>query len=83
MPRLTRKLTAILITLALFCEMVAKRPQPPTDKYVAALQGEPILSSLLYELPDGHADLGATWVVRTKDHAYVWVFHPRAICYGR
>jgi hypothetical protein len=59
-----------------FCELVAKRPQPPTDKYVAALQVEPIISSVLYELPDGHADLGATWVVRTKDHAYVWVFHP-------
>jgi hypothetical protein len=59
-----------------FCELVEERPQPPIDKYVAALQGEPIVSSLLYELPDGHAGLGATWVVRTREHAYVWVFRP-------
>ena len=58
-----------------FCEIVAERPKPPLDKYVAALQGDPIISALLYELPDGHAGLGATLVIRTKDHAYAWVFH--------
>ena len=59
-----------------FCELVAERPQSPIDKYIAASQNDPIISSLLYELPDGHAGLGATWVVRTKDNAYVWVLHP-------
>ena len=57
-----------------FCEMVAKKPQRPVVKHVAEWQGEPIISSLLYELPDGHAGFRATWMVRTKDHAYV--LHP-------
>jgi hypothetical protein len=59
-----------------FCEVMVVRPQPQIDRYLAAIQDETIISSLLYELPDGHAGLGATWVVRTKGHAYVWVLHP-------
>lgn len=57
-----------------WCELIAQRPLAPVEKYSAVLQGEPIISSLLYEVPDGHAGLRATWMVRTKDHAYV--LHP-------
>ncbi|HEV2829590.1 MAG TPA: hypothetical protein VGW76_18470 [Pyrinomonadaceae bacterium] len=56
------------------CELIAQRPLAPVEKYSAVLQGEPIISSVLYELPDGHAGFRATWMVRTKDHAYV--LHP-------
>src|SRR6266498_2855751 len=59
-----------------FCEVVAKKPQPPVAKHVTEWKGDPIISSILVELPDGHADMGASWAVRTKDHAYLWVFHP-------
>jgi hypothetical protein len=59
-----------------FCEVVAKKPQPPVAKHVAEWQGDPIISSMLIELPDGHAEMGASWAVRTKDQAYLWVFHP-------
>lgn len=58
------------------CELIAQRPLLQVEKHVAALQGDPIISSMLFELPDGHAGLAATWIVRTKDHSYVWVFHP-------
>ena len=28
------------------------------------------------QLPDGHADMIAIWLIRTKDQAYFWGFHP-------
>jgi hypothetical protein len=128
MPRLTRKLTAVLLTLALgvlaatlwlglrfrdapsnpsrpgvceewkrsevvnqglgwdltymsvlkrtglcsgspICEEWAK-PQPPIHKHFTQWQGDPIISSMEIELPDGHAGMAIMWLIRTKDHAY-------------
>jgi hypothetical protein len=57
------------------CELIAQRSLPQVEKPVADLQGDPIISSMLFELPDGHAGLAATWVVRTKDHSYISVFY--------
>ncbi len=59
-----------------YCEMAAQRPPPPVNKYFAEWQGDPIVSSILIELPDGHADMMATWLIRTKEQAYWWGFHP-------
>lgn len=59
-----------------FCEMVEKKPRPPVIKYLSEWQGAPLLSSILIELPDGHADMMAIWAVRTKDEAYVLGFYP-------
>ena len=62
-----------------FCEVLANKPQPPIDEQVAALQRDLIISSLLFELPDGHAGMAATWIVRTKDQAFVWVFQGQSV----
>lgn len=59
-----------------YCEMAAEKPQPPVNKHFADWQGDPIVSSILIELPDGHADMEATWLIRTREHAYWWGFHP-------
>ena len=60
----------------LFCEMAAAKPQPPVNQHFAEWQREPIVSSMLIELPDGHADMTALWLIRTREQAYWWTFHP-------
>jgi hypothetical protein len=60
----------------LYCQFAAEKPQPPVNKLFAEWQGDPIVSSMLIELPDGHADMMAAWLIRTKEHAYWWGFHP-------
>jgi hypothetical protein len=60
----------------LYCEFAAQKPQPPVNRLFAEWQGDPIISSVLIELPDGHADMMAWWLIRTKEHAYWWGFHP-------
>lgn len=60
----------------LFCQIVEIKSQPPVNKFFAEWQHEPIVSSILVELPDGHADMAAIWLVRTKQQAYWWTFHP-------
>lgn len=57
------------------CDEWAK-PAPPIQKHISEWQGDPIISSMEIELPDGHASMGAFWFVRTKDHAYYWGFYP-------
>jgi hypothetical protein len=57
----------------MYCEEWAK-PEPPIHKYFAEWQGEPIISSMEIELPDGHAGYGIIWFIRTKEHAYSWTF---------
>jgi hypothetical protein len=59
-----------------YCGVATEKPQPPVNKYFAEWQGDSIVSSILIELPDGHADMMAIWLVRTKEHAYWWGFHP-------
>ena len=59
-----------------YCEVASLKPQPPVHKHFAEWKGEPIDSSILVELSDGHAAMFAIWLIRTKDHAYVWTFHP-------
>jgi len=60
----------------LYCEYAAEKKQPPVNKHFSEWQGEPIVSSMLIELPDGHASIDALWLIRTKDKAYWWYFHP-------
>jgi hypothetical protein len=60
----------------IYCEVAAEKPQPPVNKHFAEWEGDPIVSSILIELPDGHADMMAMWLIRTKEHAYWWGFHP-------
>lgn len=60
----------------LFCEIAEIKPQPPVNKQFAEWQHEPVVSSILVEMPDGHADMWAIWLVRTKYGAYWWTFHP-------
>lgn len=60
----------------LYCEIAPAKPQPPVNKHFAEWQGEPIVSSILIELPDGHADMRGLWLVRTTNQAYWWTFHP-------
>jgi hypothetical protein len=48
------------------------RSIPPFDKLAAEWQGDPITSSILIEGPDGHAGMGALWLIRTKGQAYWW-----------
>ena len=57
------------------CEVWAT-VEPPIQKHVVEWQGDPIVSSMEIELPDGHADMIALWFIRTKDHAYYWAFYP-------
>lgn len=57
------------------CEEWAK-PAPPIDKHLSEWQGDPIISSMEIELPDGHAGMAAFWFIRTKDQAYFWTFYP-------
>ena len=59
-----------------YCEFAAARPQPPVDKHFAEWQRSPFISSILIETPDGHADMQAAWLIRTKDQAYWSRFHP-------
>ena len=59
-----------------YCEFAAARHQPPVDKYFAEWRREPFISSILIELPDGHADMQALWLIRTKEQAYWSWFHP-------
>ena len=58
-----------------FCEIVARKPQPPVGEKIAEWQDDPIISSMLIELPGGHAGMAATWAIRTRDHAYLWAFN--------
>ena len=60
----------------LYCEIAAQKPQPPVDKLFAEWQGDPIVSSILIELPDGHADMAASWLIRTTKQAFWWKYHP-------
>ena len=60
----------------IFCEFSTQKPQQPVNKYFAEWKGAPIVSSMLVELPDGHAAMFALWLIRTKDQAYWWYFHP-------
>jgi hypothetical protein len=60
----------------LYCEFAAAKPQPPVHKYFAEWQGDTPISSILIELPDGHADMSALWLIRTKEQAYWFKFHP-------
>ena len=59
-----------------YCEYAAAKPQPPVNKHFAEWTDGTIISSILIELPDGHADLEPWWFIRTKDKAYWWSFHP-------
>ena len=59
----------------IYCEIAAIKPQPPVHKRFAEWKGEPIVSSILIELP-GHASMVASWLIRTKDEAYFWGFDP-------
>ena len=61
-----------------YCEIASLKPQPPVHKHFAEWTGEPIVSSILLELSDGHAAMFAIWLIRTKNHAYFWTFHPEA-----
>lgn len=56
-----------------YCAEWAK-PQLPVEKYLAEWQGEPIISSMEIELPDGHAGYGIIWLIRSQEHAYSWTF---------
>ena len=58
-----------------YCEVAAVKPQPPVHKQFAEWQGEAIVSSILIELP-GHASMVASWLIRTKDEAYLGEFDP-------
>ena len=55
------------------CDEWAK-PQPPIHKHFAEWQGDPIVSSMEIELFDGHAGMDMIWLIRTRDHAYYWLF---------
>jgi hypothetical protein len=58
-----------------YCEIATIKPQPPVHKHFAEWKGQPIISSILIELP-GHACMVAWWLIRTKDEAYFWEFDP-------
>jgi hypothetical protein len=60
----------------LYCDIASTKPQPPVHQHFAEWKGDPIVSSILIELPDGHAAMFAMWFIRTKDQAYVRTFHP-------
>ena len=60
----------------LYCEFASQKPQPPVNKYLSEWQGGPLVSSMLIELPDGHAAMQALWLIRTKEKAYWGYFHP-------
>jgi hypothetical protein len=64
-----------LCTRSALCEQWAK-PAPPIQKHISEWQGDPIISSIEIEVPDGHASMAALWFIRTKDQAYYWGFHP-------
>lgn len=64
-----------LCTRSALCEGWAK-PAPPIHNYLSEWQGDPIISSIEIELPDGHASMAALWLIRTKDQAYYYVFYP-------
>jgi hypothetical protein len=61
----------------IYCEIAAAKPQPPVDKLFAEWQGSPFISSILIEIPDGHADMQAWWLIRTNEQAYWSWFHPQ------
>ena len=48
----------------------------PIYKHISEWQGDPIISSIEFEFPDGHASMVAWWLIRTKNQAYIWSFHP-------
>jgi len=52
------------------------KPASPVQKHIAEWQGDPIISAIEIELPDGHASMAALWFIRTKDQAYYWSFYP-------
>ena len=60
------------------CEVWAK-PKPLIDKHFTEWQGDPIISSIEIELPDGHAGMAIMWLIRTKNHAYYWALHSSAL----
>lgn len=50
-------------------------PQSPAGNWISGWQGEPIVSSILFEIPMPHAAArGTLWLVRTKEHAYYCEF---------
>lgn len=59
-----------------YCDIAVAKPQPPVHKHFAEWQGDPFISSILIETPDGHADMQALWLIRTKEQAYWSWFHP-------
>jgi hypothetical protein len=59
-----------------FCEILAKRSPPPVGEHLGELRGDAIISSMLMELPGGHAEMAATLFVRTKDQAYALAKRP-------
>ena len=59
-----------------YCEIASIKPQPLVHKLFAEWKGEPIVSSILIELPDGHAAMFETWLVRTTTQAFVQTFDP-------
>jgi hypothetical protein len=49
--------------------------ESPAKKLISAWQGEPIVSSILIEMPAPHAgEHIGVWLIRTEDHAYSWEF---------
>jgi len=58
-----------------YCEIAAIKSQPPVPKHFAEWKGDPIVSSILIELP-GHACMVAWWLIRTKDDAYFLGIRP-------
>lgn len=57
------------------CKEWAK-PAPPIHKHISEWQGDPIISSIEIEYPNGHASMAALWFIRTKNQAYAWAFYP-------
>ncbi|HKQ99303.1 MAG TPA: hypothetical protein VJT09_01445 [Pyrinomonadaceae bacterium] len=58
----------------IICDEWAK-PEPPVNKLAAEWNKEdPIISSVEFELPDGHAGMVSIWLIRTKESAYHWGF---------
>lgn len=59
-----------------YCAILAVKPQPPVHRYFAEWKGDPIISSILFESPEGSAAVNGSWIIRTKDRAYFFSLHP-------
>lgn len=49
-------------------------PRPPVVKLVAEWQGEPIISSILFEIVGPEGSPGGSWYIRSTNHLYHWTF---------